>query len=134
VTAQRILVVDDDRKFLHFVTELLTGAGYEVHSTSDALKAVAMAREVMPSVAILDISMPKLDGLELARQLHDDPWTEKIRCMFLTARSPSEGLKPAQDAGGRAYLQKPVQSSKLLWLLKTLLSEEPPKSKRSPRR
>ncbi len=65
----RILVVDDDPKFLHFVSELLIGAGYDVHCTGDPLRTVEMAEALRPDLVVLDVSMPGKDGFEIAREL-----------------------------------------------------------------
>jgi DNA-binding response OmpR family regulator len=116
--------VDDDPKFLHFVTELLTGAGYDVTSTSQASKAVRLAEEVRPRLAILDLAMPLKDGFELADELKANSKTSQIRCMFLTGRPASEGMEEAKDTGALAYLVKPIRSSSLLWMVRTVLAED----------
>jgi DNA-binding response OmpR family regulator len=142
VIRTRILVVDDDPKFLHFVTELLTGAGYEVTSTSRPSEALSLAEKVRPQLAILDLAMPSKDGFELADELKANSKTSKIRCMFLTARPASEGMEEAKDSGALAYLVKPIRSSSLLWMVKTVLADgslaetetEPPPPKKNPRR
>lgn len=115
------MVIDDDPKFLHFVTELLTGAGYDVRGAADPLVATAMAEEFAPELILCDVVMPGKDGLELAQELRSMEKTRAIPIMFLTARKASEGLKPATATGAVAYLEKPVQSSKLLWMIKSLL-------------
>lgn len=113
----RILVIDDDPKFLHFVTELLTGAGYDVRGSSEPLAATGLAEEFGPALVILDISMPGKDGLQIAQELAGVP------VMFLTARKATGTLGDARESGAVAYLEKPVQSSKLLWMIKALLEK-----------
>jgi DNA-binding response OmpR family regulator len=115
-------VVDDDSRFLRFVTELLIGAAYDVRGTEDPLIAAALAEEFSPHLMILDLSMPGKDGLALARELGASAKTSGIPVMFLTARRASEGMESVKDSGAVAYVEKPVQSSKLLWMIKALLS------------
>ena len=122
MSAQRILVVDDDSRFLRFVTELLIGAAYDVRGTEDPLIAASLAEEFSPHLMILDLSMPGKDGAALARELGASAKTSGIPVMFLTARRASEGMESVKDSGAVAYVEKPVQSSKLLWMIKALLA------------
>ncbi len=120
-----ILLVDDDPKFLHFITEVLIGAGYDVHCTADPLRTVEMAEALKPDLVILDISMPGKDGFEIARDLRASSGVKAARILFLTAHRAATHIKSAKAAGGGAYLEKPVQSSRLLWMIKALLSDGP---------
>ena len=114
-------MVDDDDRFLRFVTELLIGAGYDVRGTQDPLIAASLAEEYKPDLMILDLAMPGKDGVELARDLGAGANTSGIPVMFLTARPASEGMEGAKESGAVAYIEKPVPSSRLLWMIKTLL-------------
>ncbi len=120
-----ILIVDDEINFLHFVTEILIGAGYDAVGCSDPTQAVKLAATFKPDVVILDVSMPKKDGFQIAKELRRDPKTSAARIMFLTAHRAATNVKRAKAAGGIAYLEKPVRSSSLLWMIKALLSEGP---------
>ena len=117
----RILIVDDDAKFLHFVSELLIGAGYDVHCTGEPLRAVEMAEALGPDLVILDISMPGKDGFQLARDLRARPKTKSVRIMFLTGYPQATNPKKVKETRGIAYLQKPFQSTNLLRIVKSLL-------------
>lgn len=121
----RILVVDDDPKFLHFVTELLIGAGYNAVGTADPGGARDLAATIKPDLIILDIAMPRKDGFALARELLAVAVLKLARVMFLTAHKAGTHVKSAKAAGGVAYLEKPVRSSSLLWMVKALLSGGP---------
>ncbi len=123
VGSARILVVDDDSKFLHFVSELLIGAGYHVHCTGEPLKVLEMAEATQPDLIILDISMPGKDGFQVAEELRGNPKLAGVRLMFLTGHPAATHVKDAKAAGGTGYLQKPVQSSTLIWMVKSLLSK-----------
>jgi len=125
----RILVVDDDSKFLHFVSELLIGAGYDVHCTGEPLRTVEMAEALGPDLVILDISMPGKDGFQLAQELRASPKTKSVRIMFLTGHPLATNPKKVKEVRGIAYLQKPFQSSNLIRIVKALLP--PTRRKRS---
>lgn len=120
---KRILVVDDDSKFLHFVTEVLTGAGYDVRAASDPGKVIEMTEFLEPDLVILDISMPGKDGFEVADDLRANSRTKGVRCMFITGHREAGHVKKAKDVGGVAYLEKPFQTSSLIWMVKTLLAK-----------
>lgn len=122
---KRILVADDDSKFLHFVTEVLIGAGYDVRAVSDPGRVVEMAEFLAPDLVILDISMPGKDGFQVAQELRATPKTKGVRCMFITGHREATHVKKAKEAGGVAYLEKPFQTSSLIWMVKTLLAKRP---------
>jgi len=121
VGSARILIVDDDPKFLHFVSELLIGAGYDVHCTGEPLRAGEMAEALGPDLVVLDISMPGKDGFQLARELRANPKTKTVRIMFLTGHPLATNPKKVKEVRGIAYLQKPFQSTNLLRIVKALL-------------
>jgi DNA-binding response OmpR family regulator len=117
-------VADDDEKFLRFVTEVLTGAGYDVRAASDPGKVNEMAELFAPEVVILDVSMPGKTGFEVAKELLANPKTASVRCMFVTAHRASTHVKEAKECGGIGYLEKPFRSSSLLWMVKSLLAKK----------
>ncbi len=124
VEPKRILVVDDDPKFLQLVSEVLIGAGYDVRTAEDPTKVNEMAELLRPELVILDISMPGKDGFDVARELHGNPKTKGVKCMFVTAHREPSQVKQAKEAGGIAYLEKPFRTSSLLWMVKTLLTKK----------
>ena len=113
----KVLVVDDDAKFLRFITEVLIGAGYDVRGIADPLMVIPLAEEFRPDLVILDITMPAKDGIQVAEDLK----ARGIPRMFLTGMPANQGMRAAREAGGMAYLEKPVASSRLLWAVKALL-------------
>jgi PAS domain S-box-containing protein len=117
LTHHRILVADDDRDTADTLKMLLTLAEHEVmvaHSGSEALGA---ARELKPDVALLDLSMPGLDGYDLARALRREPWAAKLRLIALTGRGQADDEHRAWDAGFHERLIKPVDPDRLRQLL-----------------
>ena len=120
---RRILIVDDEPNILRFVTEVLIGAGYDVRCTDHPLEAVGLAEDFKPHLMILDMAMPGMDGLDLAEELRAGSKTSGIPVMFLTARKAADGMVDAKESGAMAYLEKPIHSSKLLWMIKALLND-----------
>jgi PAS domain S-box-containing protein len=106
--AMRVLLVDDDPDALDMLAELLKILGYEPYTATDGPSALAVARAVRPSVALLDIGLPEIDGFELGRRLRATPGLEGIELVALTGYGqPSDGERSAA-AGFAAHLVKPV--------------------------
>ncbi len=107
----RLLVVDDDRLVLAMLEEALADAGYQVTTAANAAEALALVARSNFDLALLDICMPGMDGIELARHLHE---THPVPLLFLSARSDAEIVRSAVDSGGLGYLLKPVDASQLV--------------------
>jgi diguanylate cyclase (GGDEF)-like protein len=105
-----ILVVDDDPKTTYIIKGLLSAKGYNVIVAHSGKKALELARTKIPDLIIMDIRMPKLDGLEVTDILHHDPETMEIPVVVLSAvRSEEEAYR----SGASAYLAKPVELTRL---------------------
>jgi len=124
MTGKRILLVDDDEKIRTLVADILGKEGYEVHATGDPRGAVRLAARTRPDLAILDIAMPEMDGLELAFRLREGPATRKTPYLFLTAGRAADNMEAARDLGALAYLEKPFKKESLLDILRELLEPE----------
>jgi response regulator NasT len=108
----RILVAEDETIIRLDLKDLLERAGYDVCAEArDGEEAVALARSVQPDLAILDVKMPKLDGIEAARRILDE---RPIPIVMLTAYSQEELVSRAVEAGVFGYLVKPFRESDLL--------------------
>ncbi len=83
----KVLVVDDEEPILELLKYNLEKNGYEVKTASDGGKAVDIARKFLPDLVLLDIMMPKMDGVETCRLLRDIPELQKTFIVFLTARA-----------------------------------------------
>lgn len=104
-TRKRILVVDDDRALAALLTEVLRRAGYEVSAAENAEEAVAAVAAATPDLAVLDINMPRVSGLELGALLRDQ---FDVPFVFLTLQDDEPAVREATAAGALAYIVKPA--------------------------
>lgn len=117
-SAQRVLVVEDDSGIALFIQRALVQAGYRVDLVSDGLSAVAAAQAVPPDVVLLDVMLPGLDGLEVARRLRA---ASNVPILMLTALDTVGDRVQGLDAGADDYLVKPFALEELLARLRALL-------------
>jgi DNA-binding response OmpR family regulator len=118
---KRILAVDDERVTARLMEHHLTRAGYEVALAHDGAEALEKVREGPPDLIILDVMMPKLDGFEVLRRLKDDPATESIPVIMLTAKSEADDALQGYDCGAQWYLGKPFDPDVLLSYVRNVL-------------
>jgi CheY-like chemotaxis protein len=117
-----ILRADDDPDILALLALRLEGAGFRVVQAADGEQALALARELQPSVAVLDVMMPRMVGLDVLKALRADPSTRNIRVVLVSARAQQSDIESGLAAGADAYLAKPFQASDLIGLVQGLLA------------
>ena len=117
VMAERILVVEDDRRIRDLLRRGLLFEGYTVDTAEDGETALRAARENLPDAVILDIMLPKMDGLEVCRRLRS---ASNVPIMMLTARDSVADRVTGLDAGADDYLVKPFAFDELLARLRAL--------------
>jgi two-component system, OmpR family, alkaline phosphatase synthesis response regulator PhoP len=123
--AKRVLVVDDDRVIQQLLEVNLQLEGYDVVATaSDGSEALEKISDLKPDLVILDIMMPKMDGLEVCRRLRQDPETAKIPVILLSARAQDLDIREGLDIGASAYLTKPFDPVELLEVVGRLLPSD----------
>ncbi len=121
---QRILVIDDDPSVTNLLKRGLTYEGYLVNVAQSGEEGIAIAREHLPDLVILDIMMPGLDGLEVLRRLHAAD--EGLPILFLTAKdAPADQVK-GLEAGAEDYIVKPFTFEVLLARVHVLLRRRQP--------
>ena len=118
MNAKRILVADDDRLVRVTVSQGLRGAGYEVLEAADGEEAVAVGSADAPDLAVLDLRMPKLSGLEAARLLREEAG---VPCVMLSAYDEREDVERAVREGALGYLVKPVDVARMLPIIETAI-------------
>lgn len=111
--AKKILVVDDDPEILGMLDIRLGKRGYHVISAADGEQALEQARKEKPSLVVLDVMMPRMNGWEVARALRQDPATHAIKIVMLTAIGAQMNEMTSPLYGVDAYLDKPFQFAEL---------------------
>ena len=111
----RVLIVDDDRKILDLLEELLKVEGYEVSTATDGAEAVALALSFGPDTVVSDVVMPVVGGLELCRRLKEDPRTAHVPVLLISGliKSDEAGIE-GLHAGADDYLDLPFRNEELL--------------------
>lgn len=110
-TKRRILIVDDDAHLREFLTEVFTHAGYDTVTAASGEEALQVVASGEPDLALLDISMPGMSGLELAARLKAGT---SVPFMFLSAVDDTDSAKQAAAHGAVGYLVKPVDAAHLM--------------------
>ena len=119
--ATKILIVDDEPDILEFLKYNLQKEGFQVIVASDGEEGIAAAERERPDLIILDIMMPKLDGVEVCRQLRSRPEFDKTLIAFLTAREEDYSQIAALENGGDDYITKPIRPRVLISRIRALL-------------
>ena len=113
-----ILIADDEEDILGLLRLHLTRLGYEVVAARDGEEALRLAAERRPDLAVLDVSMPKLDGLEVTRRLRDGGGVPVI---LLSALVQPSDVERGLEAGAKAYMRKPFTGDELRERVEELL-------------
>ena len=120
----RVLVVEDDEEIAQVLQRSLRMEGYEVRLAFDGEAALDAASAFNPDLVILDLGLPKLDGVEVAKALRAD---DDVPILILTARDALESRVEGLDAGADDYLVKPFERQELLARMRALLRRRPPR-------
>ncbi len=124
----RVLVVEDDDDIAHALQRSLRLEGYEVRLAADGEAALEAAGAFQPDLVVLDLGLPKLDGIEVARRLRA---RDDVPILVLTARDAVESRVEGLDSGADDYLVKPFERQELLARLRALLRRRPPRGSAS---
>jgi len=108
-----VLVADDDDDILLLVATRLERDGFEVITARNGEDALALAHERRPDVAVLDIGMPKLDGLMVLQRIREDDTLRQMRVLLLTAKAQESDMQRGYGAGADAYVHKPFSPADL---------------------
>ncbi len=115
----RVLVVDDEAIIRQLIVINLELEGFEVHTATDGIEALAKAREIRPRVITLDVMMPNMDGWQTAQQLRADPQTRDARIVFISARGRPGDVSRGMQLG-EAYLTKPFDPDEVVEAVRRL--------------
>jgi len=120
----RVLVIEDDDAIAQVLQRSLRMEGYEVRIAGDGVTALDEAHAFLPDLVILDLGLPRLDGVEVAKTIRRD---DDVPILVLTARDGVESRVQGLDAGADDYLVKPFERQELLARLRALLRRRPPR-------
>jgi DNA-binding response OmpR family regulator len=119
--ATLVLVIDDEAPIRLLCRVNLQAAGMDVVEAADGATGLELARTSNPDVILLDVMMPGIDGWKVAEELLDDPVTDEIPIIFLTARAELRDRARGIDLGGVDYVTKPFNPLELAPLVRELL-------------
>ncbi len=120
----RVLVVEDDEEIAQALQRSLRMEGYEVRVASDGVRALDDAHAFLPDLVVLDLGLPRLDGIDVAKTLREN---DDVPILMLTARDALDARVEGLDAGADDYLVKPFERQELLARLRALLRRRPPR-------
>lgn len=121
---QTILLVEDNADNQEIYRVILTHHGYSVLQAWDGEHGVAMARDHGPDLILMDLTMPRIDGLAATRMLKADPATSGIPVIALTAHVTQDDRTAAEEAGCVSFLSKPVEPRKVVAEVRRVLVEQ----------
>jgi adenylate cyclase len=117
----RILIVDDNPANLDIIETRLKSRGYETVTARDGEEALAVVRQSLPDLVLLDVMMPKIDGIEVCRRLKADATLPFIPIVMVTAKADAKDIVAGLEAGGDDYLTKPVDHAALVARVRSML-------------
>ncbi len=128
MTAGTILVVDDEPGIVTIVRDYLDRAGFRVLTAGDGDTALRLARTERPSLVLLDLMLPGLDGLDVTRALRQDPSTSGLPLIMLTARVDESDRVAGLELGADDYITKPFSPREVVARVRAVLrrAEGPP--------
>ncbi len=118
---ERILIADDNPANLDIFQTRLSSHGYEILTAIDGEQALAVAQDVQPDLILLDIMMPKMDGIEVCRRLKTDDALPFMPVILVTAKADPKDVVAGLEAGAEEYLTKPVDQTALVARVKSML-------------
>jgi DNA-binding response OmpR family regulator len=120
----RVLVVEDDADIADVLRRSLRNEGYEVKTSADGVEALDVAAGFVPDLVVLDLGLPRLDGVEVCRRLREEG---DVPILMLTARAETDDRVAGLDSGADDYLVKPFERQELLARIRALLRRRPPR-------
>ncbi|MDO8804000.1 MAG: response regulator [Elusimicrobiota bacterium] len=117
----KILIADDDAEMLEMLSSMLEGEGYTVIKAENGLEAVELARKELPALVMLDIHMPKMDGLKACKEIKSDPATRSVPVVMLTVEGSINEIQQAISYGAKTYITKPSSRVEILKVVKSII-------------
>ncbi|MGM0508206.1 MAG: response regulator [Fusobacteriota bacterium] len=121
---KKVLLVEDNKNISRVIQIMLKTNGYDYKIASDGITATEIAFDWKPDIILLDIKIPKMNGLLVCETLKKDEETSDIPILMLSAIAEEETMKKADDLGASDYIIKPVEPKKLLEKIKENLEDK----------
>ena len=122
MTSPTILIIEDNPLNVELATDLLEAGGFSIHATNTAEEGIHLARELLPDLVLMDISLPGMDGLAATKTLKADPATSHLTIIGLTAHAMKGDEGTALNAGFDGYLTKPIDTRAFVSTIRNYLS------------
>lgn len=116
-----ILIIDDEEDIINVLSYNLEKEGFKVYSAMNGVEGIEMARKIHPSLIVLDVMMPEMDGIEVCETIRADPKINDTKICFLTARSEDYSQIAGLEAGADDYVAKPIKPKVLVSRIKAIL-------------
>jgi two-component system CheB/CheR fusion protein len=123
-----VLIVEDNTDSREMLCAMLRHAGLECHDAADGVTAFRLIDEVSPDIVILDVGLPEMDGLEVARRIRANPRHAGVRLIALTGYGQTSDRQATREAGFDYHMVKPVQPDELLALLAQIRPSSDPEA------
>ena len=128
IAGGRVLVIEDDAEITDVLRRSLRHEGYQVRTAGDGVEALDAAAEFVPDLVVLDLGLPRLDGIEVCKQLRAEG---DVPILILTARTETDDRVTGLDSGADDYLVKPFERQEFLARIRALLRRRPPRGSAS---
>ncbi len=123
MAAKKILIIDDEKNLAILFGKILEGHGYEAHIALDGQQGVESAKKLIPDAIVLDIKMPKKDGISVLKEMRSIPKFAQTPIIVLSAKGQLHEINLGLKAGASAYLCKPVMPNDIITKLDEYLSK-----------
>jgi two-component system phosphate regulon response regulator PhoB len=132
-TREKIVVIEDEADILEVIEYNLAREGYRILTSRDGEEGLALAKREAPSLVLLDLMLPTLDGIEVCRLLKSDPVTSAIPVIMVTAKGEESDAVLGLGLGADDYVKKPFSPKELVARVKAVLRRGPVRDERRPR-
>ena len=117
---KKILIVDDEKDILEFLSYNLKKEGFSIYTASDGLEGLEKTKKIKPDLIIVDLMMPKMNGIEMCENIRNDKKLSNVIILFLTARSEDYTQIAALDSGADDFIKKPIKPKLLISKVKSI--------------
>ena len=118
---KKILIVDDEKDILEFLSYNLKKEGFSIYTASDGSEGLEKAKKIKPDLIIVDLMMPKMNGIEMCENIRNDKKLSNVIILFLTARSEDYTQIAALDSGADDFIKKPIKPKLLISKVKSIM-------------